>query len=726
MAIKLFKFQETAIDEMLVATELLLNSKEQDKYMLLEAITGAGKTVIALEYIQKAFDKFDDICFLWISLGKGGLHKQSYNRLRESLPSHINVKYAEDSINYDKLNHKDVLVVNWEKINTKKLNKDTGFKEFDNVIMRDGEKRNLPELLENTRDNGTKIILIIDESHNTANSDTSKEIINIISPAFSLEMTATPDKSRVPTKADESKGKAYHVYIDTDEVIRVGLLKKDVLINDFEDKKEVGVNKEFINAGIDKREEIKSEIERLNNQGHSIKFNPLALIQLPDGKEDIKQDVIQILKDRDITIENGKLAIWLSNENINKEGIEILNSNVEVLIFKQAVATGWDCPRACVLIRLREIKSIAFDLQTVGRILRMPERKHYNNSLLDNAFIFVNTKKYELKIDSYNHITNKSIKVRKEFIYDFKSLSFETHTLIRPNLNIKDSRVTEELKKRLKGKNVLNNSDIVAEFNSGSIETNKIIEENASMDVTGSKISVLSDKEIGRVFNDFFASIDVRNKDRIKRGTIQFFLAEYDLPKETNTSMVIQKSLINNKAVFEKVLKEVKHQLLDEKDDNYVELKDSRLEFDIEILIKETEQHLYSDYKKCAYDKMPVKDNRPDTEELFQAGLDNSDDVLFWIKNGDKGANALAVGYEKDGKMELTHPDYIVMLKDKSIAIFEVKGLDGKDIDKYSTQKGLALKEYINNHDYKGGLVRVDTSLNVDTYIGSFDINEYL
>lgn len=51
------------------------------------------------------------------------------------------------------------------------------------------------------------------------------------------------------------------------------------------------------------------------------------------------------------------------------------DSPIEFLLFKQAAGTGWDCPRAQVLVMYREIKSPVFRTQTLGRILRNPEPK---------------------------------------------------------------------------------------------------------------------------------------------------------------------------------------------------------------------------------------------------------------------------------------------------------------------------------------------------------------
>jgi type III restriction enzyme len=38
----------------------------------------------------------------------------------------------------------------------------------------------------------------------------------------------------------------------------------------------------------------------------------------------------------------------------------------------------------------REIKSITFEIQTVGRIMRMPELKYYKNENLNKAYVYTN------------------------------------------------------------------------------------------------------------------------------------------------------------------------------------------------------------------------------------------------------------------------------------------------------------------------------------------------
>jgi len=109
----------------------------------------------------------------------------------------------------------------------------------------------------------------------------------------------------------------------------------------------------------------------------------------------------------------------LSEEKVNheKDFVTPNQSGVDFLIFKQAIDTGRDCPRAQILVRFREIRSITFEIQTVGRILRMPEAKHYDNDNLNRAFVYLNTNEFDVNQETYNPNIIKSINVKRKAIY---------------------------------------------------------------------------------------------------------------------------------------------------------------------------------------------------------------------------------------------------------------------------------------------------------------------
>ena len=62
---------------------------------------------------------------------------------------------------------------------------------------------------------------------------------------------------------------------------------------------------------------------------------------------------------------------------------------------KQAISTGWDCPRAKILVKLRDNMDEDFEIQTIGRIRRMPERRHYENEVLDNCYVYTLDDKFK-------------------------------------------------------------------------------------------------------------------------------------------------------------------------------------------------------------------------------------------------------------------------------------------------------------------------------------------
>ena len=58
------------------------------------------------------------------------------------------------------------------------------------------------------------------------------------------------------------------------------------------------------------------------------------------------------------------------------------------------MATGWDCPRAQILVKLRDNMSEVFEIQTIGRIRRMPEARHYGSELLDCCYLYTLDEKF--------------------------------------------------------------------------------------------------------------------------------------------------------------------------------------------------------------------------------------------------------------------------------------------------------------------------------------------
>ncbi|MDP1760043.1 MAG: hypothetical protein Q8L01_01080, partial [Candidatus Woesebacteria bacterium] len=159
---------------------------------------------------------------------------------------------------------------------------------------------------------------------------------------------------------------------------------------------------------------LKNRIElhkKLETEGSGV--NHLLLIQLPyamQGVSDKKDEIIALLKKFGYTTENGRLAIYLSDKDnkINLANIEKNENEVDVMIFKQAISLGWDCPRATILVLFRQWReeNITFSIQTLGRIMRMPEQKHYADQDLNVGYVFTSLQDINVAEDlSRDYIT---------------------------------------------------------------------------------------------------------------------------------------------------------------------------------------------------------------------------------------------------------------------------------------------------------------------------------
>ena len=95
--------------------------------------------------------------------------------------------------------------------------------------------------------------------------------------------------------------------------------------------------------------------------------------------------------------DNGMVSKWMSEDKRDLPDNLTENDGIPIfLLMKQAISTGWDCPRAKILVKLLEGMNESFEIQTIGRIRRMPEAKHYDDDLLDFCYVYTFDEKYKV------------------------------------------------------------------------------------------------------------------------------------------------------------------------------------------------------------------------------------------------------------------------------------------------------------------------------------------
>ncbi|MEA3304502.1 MAG: DEAD/DEAH box helicase family protein [Patescibacteria group bacterium] len=360
--------------------------------MVFQSPTGSGKTIMMQRYLRQFSDAHTTgYAFIWMSVND--LSRQSKRSFEKNLEG-SRLRFSELADIQDKqLKDNEILFINWESLRAKYKGTD----DWKNIAMRDNEREeNIPTYMHNTHKQGRKIILIVDESHRSLDSKRAQElIVDYIKPDLQIEVSATPDSPDF----DEI------VKVDIQDVIESGMVKKEVLINpDFSQYQgeSIATDRLVIEQALAKQQQLKDLYAK---QGSDVK--PLVLIQLPSEKKKVEdidktkmERTIQILQEKGVTVDNQKLAIWLSEDKTNKDLIGHPESPVEVLLFKQAIAIGWDCPRAQILVMFHDMKSESFKIQTVGRILRMPEWKHYPEEELNKAFVYTDLEQAKISIDA--------------------------------------------------------------------------------------------------------------------------------------------------------------------------------------------------------------------------------------------------------------------------------------------------------------------------------------
>lgn len=699
MAIKLYKYQDKALKEMMVASENLLNSGQKSKYILLKSITGSGKTVIASAYIQEMFKAYDNIAFVWISVGKGGLHIQSRDSLSEKLPADIRIKMADEALRNYSLNHKDVLVLSWDSLNDTKVDENTGEEKFTNIFMKDGEQRNVRELCENTISSGVKIILMIDESHHTAKSETSKKIINDIGPEFIVELTATPLKERIPNKEDEVNQKAFYIPVQSKDVIAEEIIKKSIKLNEFSTDNEYDSTLEMMIAQSSLKR--KNLAKAFREEGR--KVNPLCLIQLPDSKigEKLKEDVLNELQNLGYTVSNKKVAIWLSNEKYNLEDITDLNSGIDFLIFKQAVATGWDCPRASILVKLRDSKSTIFDLQTVGRILRMPERVHYDTKdELNHGYVYTNSE-YTINTGDYDMVLPLKQTLKSDYKDSVKNIVFITEKIEYGDATI-DGRTLENAFLEKMNRQSLNENinELSLALTTSSVDVKEFDKEaksNVDKNIAGERSFIMKSKDVALEYERFVKSFADRT---LPYKTITNVLKRFFEKKVIDSISYsdIKKMVLLNKTIISQCIYDIKKEYKNTIP-TYLRSKGFSFKEDRHTIEKDMVE-----YKKCAYFKHFK--SKYDTEVAFEEYLEENSNVYWWIKNADSG-DGLSIVYSYEKVKHEFYPDYIVMFKSGDIGIYETKDINDKEKETITKEKILKLKDYANEYNYKCGLIEI-------------------
>lgn len=715
-------------------------------HFVLQSCTGSGKTIMLAEILRelKERDLTKQYAYIWAAPNK--LHKQSYKKLKEILKDTEYRLLDVESLEGGALQENTIIFTNWEKVfqRARKDDEEKGLSkgDFSNRVVRRGDyDNNLQDIMDATRTMGLKIIIIVDESHQTFYGENSQSFVQkVIKPSLVIETSATPKYAPKDSSTDLYR----KIKVITDDVIDSGLIKKQVLVNsDIEsiaEELDRDAVKTAIVAGLKKRDELEAEYEKMG-----LKINPLMAIQLPTERKEelseldmkVRSIAEEILSDYGYEYYNKNLAVWLSGEAENLEDIERNDNMVEVLIFKQAIALGWDCPRAQVLVMLREIKNEAFQIQTVGRILRMPEARHYGDDLLDSAYVYTNSGR-TIVVDQNDTDAKNLIKYKRSNLFpgfqnivlpdsvyvhrvDYGDLKANFKQVLEAELDLafrvgepdsqktRYEKIDEKLEVYPEELNTPVISDVVIKNVDDVMEQNEIKTINLTMDKPN----------IERVFRDVLRGYCGKFKNFARSetkivGTLKPWFRKAGIEWET-VQRIFTCSEYN-----QRVFKEIFDRAIDQYDKvNRKEMLERRQRqdkyFDFSIPQSDEYSDKYDEIMTIKNAMVPYyrQQNAPSSTEIpFENALERSKKVEWWYKNGEKMDKYFAVKYFElgdDAKSygKAFYPDYIVKFTDGRLGIFDTKsGWTAEE----ATPKANALQNYIaknKNLNLFGGIINV-------------------
>lgn len=430
---KPLEFQQQAIESLIQKFKTLWNKNIEQAQLILKSPTGSGKTFMTTSFVNRLGNEPDfqnDVAYIWITFSEE-LAMQSRDKYRQYFSGNLNNQLLTiEDFKQGQLNTNDILFINWQKLVSKKAE--------NRVLRRPEDERNLKEtgfyfedLIENTKKQNRELVLIIDESHKNVTDSANRDVISKINPRVILKISATPfNDEKVENEFYALRGReiADIVEVSRDDVVAEGLIKQKIICQTEEEllsHKDSDLDELMLELAIERRNQIAKEWQQLGKN-----INPLVLIQLPNDDSELEKQgvatkeivVRNFLKKSGV--EDKKIASWFDSKKENLDFITQDDCPVDFLLFKVAAGTGWDCPRAHVLVMYREIKKSVFHTQTLGRILRMPiVNPEFNNELLTTGYLYTNHKRNEVGIpeqDGKNrpkvYVNEIATKVKKELL----------------------------------------------------------------------------------------------------------------------------------------------------------------------------------------------------------------------------------------------------------------------------------------------------------------------
>ncbi len=413
MKTELISFQDKAVKELrLDIADALDNYRRRQKTQVvsLQAPTGAGKTIIAAALIEDiffgstladgtTFDEQPNAIFIWLS-DSPELNAQSRQKIElKTSKLHFGqcVTISDDSFDMEMLEDGHVYFLNTQKISRSgKLTQHS-----------DDRQYTIWETLDNTiRNKSDRLYFIIDEAHRGAKSvrEAGKDTTimqrfikgyeyleggikhNMRSMPIVLGISATAERFNTLVGNIANVG-LQKCIVTADDVRSSGLLKDRIVITYPEDPEK---NNDFVllDAAVEEWLKKCKRWYQYTYEQHYANVDPVLVVQVCQGSgsslsnTNLEDVLIKIEQKAGISFKTGEV-VHCFGEGIILElnGLQVPHvkaseiaddHKIKVVFFKEALSTGWDCPRAETMMSFATRNDPTYIAQLLGRMVRTP------------------------------------------------------------------------------------------------------------------------------------------------------------------------------------------------------------------------------------------------------------------------------------------------------------------------------------------------------------------
>lgn len=360
--------------------------------LLFEAPTGTGKTLMAghvAENISQSHNidsALPKVIWLWIAPFTG-LIDQAVKTIRTEFDTLRPRNPTTDREPTD-LKSGDVFVTTWAGV---AVSNESSRK----ARTRTETMPSIDDLVLYARSQGFAIGVVIDEAHHTFRGQSHALAFykDVLSPDLTILATATPRDKDVDafTKATGITN-LRRISVSRQQAIEDRLIKEGVKVAVFKAPADVqsliDFKKTALKQGVATHKKLKQAISAAG-----LAVTPLLLVQVDSEPGSVEQ-ATQWLKEMGFRTEgdSGLVRSHTADEPDPYLSSIAADESVEVLIFKLAVAIGFDAPRAFTLVSFRPSRDEDFGVQIVGRILRVDRRLQIVKNLptiLNNGYVFL-------------------------------------------------------------------------------------------------------------------------------------------------------------------------------------------------------------------------------------------------------------------------------------------------------------------------------------------------